>query len=104
MTALVADHRSVPDESPSSSTVRSRLLTWRLAACVAYPVYLLLLGPYHALNGTGVIDFLPRGVRDTPYYPAMPVYSVHGLRGTYDDYLRLWYQDPNEADPPTGWY
>ena len=75
-----------------------------LAALVGYPLYLLLVGPYSALNGTGRLDFLPQTVRESPFYPAVPVYFVPGLRSTYDNYLHWWYRDPNEADRETGWH
>ena len=74
-----------------------------MAVLLGYPIYLFLLGPYHAALGTGRLDALPQYLRDSPFYPAVPIYSVPGLRHIYDGYLTLWYQDPNRADMPTGW-
>jgi hypothetical protein len=74
-----------------------------MAVLLAYPLYLILLGPYYALLGTGRLDALPKYARDTPFYPAVPISWVPGLRNLYDEYLTLWYQDPNAPDMPTGW-
>ena len=81
-----------------------RLLRASLVLLIGYPVYLLLLGPYSALNGTDRLNFLPQQIREALFLPAAPVYLIPGLRSTYDDYLHRWYRDPNEADPETGWY
>lgn len=81
---------------------RRRLLRALRALLSGYLGYLLLLGPYLAIIGTGRFDFLPPIVRDAPFYPAAPVYLVPGLRHVYDGYLQFWYFDPNEADSPTG--
>jgi hypothetical protein len=69
----------------------------------SYPIHLILLGPYWRLSATGRLDFLPHPLQEALFYPAAPVYFIPGVRSTYDDYLHFWYQDPNEADPPTGW-
>lgn len=72
-------------------------------ATAAYCVYLILLGPYLSLLESGRLDTLPRAIRDAPFYPAAPIYHIPIVRSLYDDYLQLWFSDPNEADPPTGW-
>jgi hypothetical protein len=85
------------------SRIRRQLFGSFLSVLIGYPIYLLLVGPYSALNGSGRLDLLPEAVRDAPYYPAAPVYFVPVLRTAFDDYLHWWYLDPNEADRPTGW-
>jgi hypothetical protein len=104
MKVFTTDHPLVSKPSPALLRLQRRLLRGFWAVLVGYPLYLLLVGPYSALNGTGRLDFLPQAVRDAPFYPAAPVYLVPGLRSTYDDHLHWWYRDPNEADPETGWY
>ena len=65
---------------------------------VAYPAYLLLLGPYYALEAHGYFDFAPEHIRTAFFYPAAPFYLVMGPNNPYDDYLTWWYDDPNAAE------
>jgi hypothetical protein len=104
MNVFATDHPLVREPSPALLRFQKWLLRGFLTFLVGYPLWLLLLGPYSAVIGTGRFDFLPQAVRDIPFYPAVPVYCIPGLRSTYDDYLHWWYRDPNEADPETGWY
>ena len=69
-----------------------------LFAALVWPAYLLLLGPFYALDGRGYFDFLPDGVRTVFYVPAIPFYEVFGPNNPYDDYLTFWYDDPNAAE------
>ena len=104
MNAFTTDHPMMSGPSPAFLRWQRRLLRASLILLLSFPIYLLLLGPYSALSGTGRLDFLPQQIRDALFFPAAPVYLVPGLRSTYDDYLHRWYRDPNEADPETGWY
>ena len=104
MNVFATDHPLVREPSPALLRFQKWLLRGFLTVLIGYPVYLLCLGPYSAVIGTGRFDFLPQIVRDAPFYPAVPVFFVPGLRSTYNDYLHWWYRDPNEADSPTGWY
>ncbi len=70
---------------------------------MAYAAYILLLGPFLALDGHGVINSIPERARDAAYLPAIPFYVTPGLRTVYGSYLNLWYTDPIDADLPTGW-
>lgn len=50
-----------------------RLRRWLLVSLLVYPAWLLLLGPFWALDGRGAIDFLPSSVRRIVYLPAVPL-------------------------------
>ena len=63
-----------------------------------YLVYLAALGPFHAINGRGYIDFVPPLFRNLPYYPAAPLLWLRADVNPYDSYLDLWFQDPNEPE------
>jgi hypothetical protein len=104
MNVFPTDHPLVSEPSRALLRLPRRLLSGFLAVLVGYPLYLLLVGPDPAWNGTRRLDFLPQVLRDAPFYPAAPVCLVHGLRRTYDDYLHWWDRHPNKADPETGWY
>ena len=54
-----------------------------MAVLLGYPLYLVLLGPYYALLETGRLDALPKFARNTPFYPAVPIYRIPGLRHFY---------------------
>jgi hypothetical protein len=64
---------------------------------LAYPAYLLLLGPFYALDGRGYLGFVPERIRTGLYLPAAPFYLAMGPRNPYDNYLTFWYDDPNAA-------
>jgi hypothetical protein len=80
-----------------------RARRWLVFALLIYPVYLLLLGPFWALDGRGVLSFVPERVRLVCYAPTWPIWFVPHLRGRYADYMDWWYLDPNAADRETGW-
>jgi hypothetical protein len=65
---------------------------------LAYPVWLLLLGPLWALDGRGFIDFIPSRLRGMVYLSAYPVFRSHSLSGLYEAYMNWWYDDPNAAE------
>ena len=83
--------------------VQRRLLRSFLVALIGYPLYLLLLGPYWALDGRGNLEFVPSRVREICYWPSAPIWMVPHVRGRLADYLDWWYLDPNSADRETGW-
>jgi hypothetical protein len=90
---------TVPKGSSAKGRLRRRTL---MAVLLGYPLHLVLLGPYHALLGTGRLDALPKYAHDTPFYPAAPIYWIPGLRQFYDGYLTFWYEDP-KINMPTDW-
>ena len=94
MNVFTTDHPMMSEPFRLSRRARR----WLLFSVLAYPAYLLLLGPYYALEGRGYLDFVPERVRTAFYYPAVPFYLVMGLRNPYDDYLTWWYDDPNEGE------
>ncbi len=77
--------------------VRRRLLFLVLA----YPAYLLLMGPFYAMDAHGYFNLAPKPVRRTFYLPVAPLYWTMGPDNPYDDYLTWWYNDPNA--PETTW-
>ena len=80
-----------------------RARRWLVFALLAYPAFLLLLGPFWALDGRGVFGFMPERVRLICYAPTYPIWFVPHLRGSYADYMDWWYLDPTAADRETGW-
>lgn len=71
---------------------------WLLLSALAYPAYLLFMGPFYALDAHGRFDFAPQSVRTVFYLPAAPLYLTMGPNNPYDDYLRWWHDDPNAAE------
>ena len=65
---------------------------------LAYPAYLLFLGPFYALDGRDYFGFAPERVRTAFYFPCAPFYWAMGPHNPYDDYLALRYEDQNEAE------
>lgn len=55
-----------------------------LFSLLAYTGYLLLLGPFYALDGHGYFAFAPQRVRVTFYLPAEPFYVAFGPYNFYD--------------------
>ncbi|HVV70958.1 MAG TPA: hypothetical protein VHI52_05580 [Verrucomicrobiae bacterium] len=94
MNAFVTDHPLVSQPFRLSKRVRR----WLLFSVVGYPVYLLLLGPFYALDGHGCFAFASERVRETFYLPALPLYAAFGPYNFYDRYLSIWWQDPNAAE------
>jgi hypothetical protein len=81
---------------------QKRKLFWiqRITICLLllYPAYLLLLGPFWALDGRGHLDFVPSSVKDGIYLPVYPVIKVRPLFSIYESYMGLWFDDPNAAE------
>jgi hypothetical protein len=94
MNVFTTDHPLMSEPFRFSRRVRR----WLLFSVLAYPVYLVLLGPIYALDGRGYFAFVPERVRTAFYCPAAPFYLVLGPYNPYDDYLTLWYDDPNVAE------
>ena len=78
-----------------------RVRRWLLISALAYPIYLILLGPYYALDGRGMLNFAPEPVRNAVYVPAFPLFLVPDPINLYEAYLDDWYDDPNA--PETTW-
>jgi hypothetical protein len=103
MNVFTTDHPMMSEPSPALLRLRRRLLKGFVVGLLGYPLYLLLLGPFWGLDGRGVLDFFPVGIRDVCYMPCGPIWMIPHLRGRYADYLDWWYLDPNAADRETGW-
>ena len=99
MNIFTTDHPLA--QKPFRLSQRAR--RWLICSVAAYPVYLLLLGPFWALDGRGALNFIPEGVRQICYAPTYPVWCVPHLRGKYADYFDWWYRDTSAADRETGW-
>ncbi len=69
-----------------------------LVGLLVYPVWLLLLGPFWALDGRGALDFLPFKARQAVYLPAVPFCYSRSLYTVFDGYMNWWYPDPNAAE------
>ena len=80
-----------------------RTMRYLMVVAGVYLLYLVMLGPFWALDGRGHLDVVPIVFRNAIWWPAMPVYAVPGLRHVHADYIDWWYLDPNAADRPTGW-
>ena len=77
---------------------RARLRRWVVGGVLVFPTWLLLLGPFWALDGRGALDFIPSTVRRVAYLPAVPFFCIQPACPVLEDYLNWWYQDPNEAE------
>ena len=88
-------------EHPMESVLfryRVQLKRWVVGGLLVYPTWLLLLGPFWALDGRGALDYIPIGVRRVVYLPALPLFCIKRACPAMDNYLNWWYQDPNEAE------
>src|SRR6266699_5462554 len=81
--------------------IPKRIRRFLILAVLSYPLYLLLLGTFYAIDGRGGLNFASERVRNFLYFPAAPIYAVFGPHNFYDDYLTFWYDDPNA--PETTW-
>jgi hypothetical protein len=75
-----------------------RLRRWLLASLLVYPVWLLLLGPFLALDGRSALDFLPRSARRIVYLPAVPIFCSQSLSPLYEGYMNWWYENPDAPE------
>ena len=91
------------DPSPAALRFQKRLLKGFFIVLLSYPICLLLVGPYWALEGRGALNCIPEGIRSVGYLPMGLVWLIPHARGRYQDYLDWWYLDPNAADRETGW-
>lgn len=67
-----------------------------MAGAGAIVLYLLLLGPFWALDGRH--DLVSDPVRKIVWMPAYLVHRVPLLGAVFDDYLNLWWIDPNQGE------
>lgn len=65
---------------------------------LVYPIWLLLLGPFWALDGRGAMDLIPLSLRRMIYLPATPFFYCDSLFPTFEAYVNWWYQNPNAAE------
>lgn len=72
-----------------------RLLWWAIVIVGAVLIYLLLLGPFWALDARGVI---PRPIAQIVWAPARVLAHVHFFRNWYVRYLDSWSRDGMAAD------
>jgi len=103
MNVFTTGHPMVTEPSPALLRFQRRLLKGFLGVLLGYPLYLLLLGPFYALDGPGDLDFIPSCVRQCCYLPALPLASIPHVRGRFLDYLEWWHPDPHGVDRETGW-
>ena len=94
MNVFTTDHPMVSQPARS----HPRLRRWLLGGVFIYPVWLLLLGPFWALDGPGAIDFLPFSVRRGVYLPTAPFCYSPGLYSVFEGYMNWWYEDPNAPE------
>jgi hypothetical protein len=99
MNIFTTDHPMQGEPVRLSRKAKRRLVFLLLA----YPAYLLLLGPFWALENHHLLDSVPERVRLICYAPTRPIWFVPHLRGRYADYLEWWYCDPDAPDRETGW-
>ena len=74
-----------------------------LFAAAGYFVYILLLGPFFALDGNGYLNVVPERVGSAFVLPAAPVAYLPGVRRLFRDYLDWWYHDPNNPYSSPDW-
>jgi hypothetical protein len=103
MNVFTTDHPLMTDASPALLRLQRRMLRGFLAVLLGYPLYLLALGPFWALDGRGDLDFIPNQIRQCCYLPTAPIWVIPHVRGRFQDYLDWWYLDPKAADRETGW-
>jgi hypothetical protein len=72
-----------------------RLRRWLIGILLAYPLWLLALGPFWALDGRGAFDCVPLRLRMVVFAPASPIFHSQSLSRIFGGYLDWWYQDPN---------
>lgn len=94
MNVFVAEHPM----SAAQARPHPRLRRWLLASLLVYPVWLLLLGPIWALDGRGVINFVPWSTRRIVYLPAVPIFHSPSLSPLYERYIDWWYEDPDAPE------
>jgi hypothetical protein len=103
MNVFTTEHPMMSESSPAVLRLQRRLLRGFLVVLLGYLLYLLFLGPFWALDGRGILNFIPARVRQVCYLPSCPVWAIPHLRGRYADYFDWWYLDPSAADRETGW-
>jgi hypothetical protein len=94
MNLVATDH---PMNARASRLLR-HLRRWFLGSLLIYPAWLLLLGPFWALDGHGTLDFLPFKARQAVYLPAVPFCYSPSLYAVFDGYMNWWYLDPNTSE------
>ncbi len=99
MNPFSTDHPMMSEPSALARRVQRRLLS----AAAAYFVYILLLGPFFALDGYGYLSVLPEPVSRALILPAAPVAQVPSVRRAFRDYLDWWYHDPNNPYSGPDW-
>jgi hypothetical protein len=92
MNVFTTDHPMMSEPSAFMRRFQRRLLLM----LAGYFCYVLLLGPFSALDGRGLLGFVPDSVRTALVLPVVPLSFVPGFRRLYFDYLGWWYHDPNE--------
>ncbi len=83
MNPFTTDHPMMSEPSALAGCVRRRLL----AVAAGYFVYIMLLGPFFALEGNGYLGSVPEPVGLAVLLPTKPVFLIPGLRWVVRDYL-----------------
>ena len=99
MNPFTTDHPMMTEPSVFARRVQRRLLF----AVIWYFVYIILLGPYFALEGNGYLNWVPESAGRALFLPAAPVAGVPGIRMVIRDYLDWWYQYPNDPYSSPEW-
>ncbi len=72
-----------------------RAVRWVACAFAAYPAYLLLLGPFWAMDGRG---YIPERASRFVWAPALACRAVPVVSWVLQDYLDGWYVDPRAGE------
>jgi len=94
MNVFAAEHPLASQQGPPHTQLRR----WLLRSLFIYPLWLLLLGPFWALDGRGAIEFLPLGLRRIVYSPAAPLFYSRSLSPIFESYMNWWHEDPNPPE------
>ena len=76
---------------------RSRVVFFSKRLAVTYVAYLILLGPFWSAYGRGWLP-LPRSFGNAVFLPVYPLISFKLSRCVYEEYLDMWYNDPNSYE------
>jgi hypothetical protein len=94
MNVFVAEHPMIAGEPRRDP----RLRRWLLRILIAYPLWLLVLGPFWALDERGLFDVVPWSARKVVYSPAIPIFQSQLLSPLYVGYMNWWYEDPDAPE------
>jgi hypothetical protein len=94
MNVFVTDHPMM--SQPRRANPRRRKLA--IFVLLAYPTWLLLLGPFWALDGRGRLDLIPEKVRQCVYLPMAVWGNSPVFPSIFEPYMNWWFDDPNAGE------